>query len=207
MKRSTEIRFVTNRVGFSDDSRAYCLPKRTIPKNSNFKYVGDGRVGDDGFQSSGTFDGWKKGVGENCVFSSRLILALTARFAGPLLKFAPPELGNFGVSFFDKNPADIKFFLEIAESLSGNAQPGSWPDTQAELEQLALSHCDSTLLMGGTLSVSRPRRSGLRAGGPLTTSATVDCAHGPQPIQADRISPTSGLHRSSSMKKLVAAQE
>src|SRR5258708_35730847 len=56
------------------------------------------KLGDSLFNVAGSFDDWREQVASRCVGNSRLVLAVCAAFAAPLLYVAAEE--NGGVLFF-----------------------------------------------------------------------------------------------------------
>jgi putative DNA primase/helicase len=83
----------------------------------------------------GTLQGWKDGVAARCAGNSRLILALGASFAAPLLPIADVESGGFhlvGVSSQGKTT-----LLSVAASVTGVKDIPLWRTTTNGLEAIA----------------------------------------------------------------------
>ncbi len=99
------------------------------------------------YRVAGTFDGWKAEVAARALGNSRLVFAISAAFAGPLLKLARLDGGGFhfrGLSSTGKSTA-----LHVAGSVWGgggvNGFVRSWRTTDNALEGLALIHNDTLL--------------------------------------------------------------
>lgn len=97
------------------------------------------------YTQRGTLDGWKELAGL-AVGNSRLAFAVSAAFAGPLLRLSGLESGGFnfvGASSTGKSTA-----LRMAASVLGSpAHVKSWRITDNAAEGLAVLHNDSTLLL------------------------------------------------------------
>ena len=105
-------------------------------------------------RQSGTLAQWQKNIGEACKGNPRLIFAVCAAFAGPILRFANMESGGFhmyGASSKGKTTA-----LQCAGSVWGNgADPataddsyiGRWNTTGNALEATAAAHNDGLLIL------------------------------------------------------------
>lgn len=95
---------------------------------------------------AGTLDGWREQVAKPCAGNSRLVLALSAGFAGPCLGLLGMDGGGFhlrGKSSCGKSTA-----LQLAASLYGS--PGyvrTWRTTDNALEGLAGLHSDLLLVL------------------------------------------------------------
>jgi len=110
---------------------------------------------------SGTLQDWKDAVGRYCLGNSRLIIAVGAAFAGPLLYLCDEQAGGFhfvGGSSTGKTTA-----LHVAGSvLGGGGKTGflqSWRSTSNGLESVAEAHNDLTLILD-ELSQCDPREAG-----------------------------------------------
>ena len=108
---------------------------------------------------SGTLESWKLGVAANVAGNSRLILALCAAFAGPLLEILGQETGGFnfvGLSSTGKTTA-----LLVAASVWGKGTVSggyvqTWRGTDNGIEAQAVLHTD-TLLCLDELSQASPK--------------------------------------------------
>jgi uncharacterized protein (DUF927 family) len=101
------------------------------------------------FRSSGTLEEWQHEVAAPCVGNSRLVLAVSAAFAAPLLALIDAESGGFhfrGPSSIGKTTA-----LRVAGSVWGGGglrgYIGTWRATANGLEAVAAAHCDALLCL------------------------------------------------------------
>ena len=108
-----------------------------------------GHDGDHSYNVAGTLKDWTENVGTLCRGNSRLILAVSACFAGPLLRLLEAESGGFhfvGLTSTGKTTA-----LIVAGSvLGGGGERGfikSWMRTSNALEWTAESHNDLALML------------------------------------------------------------
>jgi putative DNA primase/helicase len=92
---------------------------------------------------------WTHNVGKLCRGNSRLILAVSSAFAGPLLRLLGAESGGFhfvGTSSLGKTTA-----LTVAGSVLGGGGPkgfvNTWLSTVSAMEWTAESHNDLTLML------------------------------------------------------------
>ncbi|MBJ2153864.1 DUF927 domain-containing protein [Paracoccus sp. IB05] len=104
---------------------------------------------DNPYRCAGSLAAWQTEIGENVLGNSRLMLALSAGFAGPLLQPLSVEGGGFhfrGGSSTGKTTA-----LQIAGSVWGgggiNGYVGTWRATSNGLEGIAALHCDTLLCL------------------------------------------------------------
>ena len=100
------------------------------------------------YRHGGTLDGWQK-MARLCSGNSRLVLAVSASFAGPLLRLADVEGGGFhlrGASSLGKSTA-----LHVAGSVWGGGSlcgfVRSWRATDNAMEGTAVTHCDTLLCL------------------------------------------------------------
>ncbi|OZB52908.1 MAG: hypothetical protein B7X38_06665 [Stenotrophomonas sp. 14-69-23] len=95
---------------------------------------------------SGTLDGWREHVAKPCAGNSRLVLSLSAGFAGPCLGLLGMDGGGFhlrGKSSCGKSTA-----LQVAASLFGSqSYVRTWRTTDNALEGLAGLHSDLLLVL------------------------------------------------------------
>ena len=111
------------------------------------------------FGHSGDLDKWKREVAALCRGNSRLVIALCAALAGPLLHLLGEENGGFhlvGPSSIGKTTA-----VNIAASVWGRCDlfVKSWRTTDNALESTAVRHND-TLLILDELSQVNPMQAG-----------------------------------------------
>lgn len=112
-------------------------------------------------KTSGTLEEWKEQVALPCKGNSRLVLALSTSFAGPLLQIMNEESGGFhfrGPSSTGKTTA-----LYVAGSVWGgggvNGYVEKWRATSNGLEAIAYSHCDGLLLLDELAQID-PKEAG-----------------------------------------------
>jgi uncharacterized protein (DUF927 family) len=101
------------------------------------------------FNVSGTVEDWREHVGQFCCGNSRLILAVSCAFAGPLLSLIGGESG--GVHFFGGSSTGKTTALLVGASVwGGGGRSGfvqSWRTTVNGLEAIAELHNDATLFL------------------------------------------------------------
>ena len=107
------------------------------------------KQGDSLFNVAGSVDDWREQVASRCVGNSRLVLAVCAAFAAPLLYVAAEENGGFhfvGASRSGKTTA-----LRVAGSVWGgggiNGYLRQWRATANGLEGIAEAHSDALLCL------------------------------------------------------------
>ena len=147
-----ESRFVKARVrtvpvvGWSEDQ--YALPSTTIaPPDATERVVFSalGEVGSQ-FRQAGSVQEWREKVSALCIGNSRLMMAVSAAFAAPLLGLAEEPSGGFhfrGDSSTGKTSA-----LRVAASVFGG--PGymlKWRSTDNALEAIAAQYSDAPLIL------------------------------------------------------------
>lgn len=152
------------RVGWH--GRAFVLPSGTYgasgPERVTLQSTG---AVEHAYRAAGTLSDWQREVAAPCAGSSRLVLALSAAFAGPLLDLVGAEGGGIhlrGASSVGKTTA-----LRVAASVWG---PGgdrdgyvrAWRATANGLEAVAAAHTD-TLLCLDELSQVDAREAGMVA--------------------------------------------
>lgn len=103
----------------------------------------------DPYRTAGTLQGWQDGIAANAISNTRLMLAISAAFAGPLLMPLAAEGGGFhfrGGSSTGKTTA-----LTAAGSVwGGGGSTGfvrSWRATANGLESIAALHSDTLLCL------------------------------------------------------------
>ncbi len=144
-------RFVTcvPRIGWHE--RAYVMPDLAygVPADTvvlqSARHVGM-------FRTGGTLEGWKEIV-SLCAGNSRLVFALCAAFAGPLLRVAGIEGGGF--SFEGGSSSGKTTALQVAASVWGGPEHvRSWRITDNALEGVAALHNDNVLILDEVGQVS-----------------------------------------------------
>jgi putative DNA primase/helicase len=137
-----------SRIGWHD--RCFVLPDATYGE------TGDERVllqtansGDTAFRASGSLEEWQEKVSLLCVGNSRLVLAVSAALAPPLLYIAGEESGGF--HFAGQSRTGKTTTLRVAGSVWGgggiNGHMKTWRATANGLEAIAAQHCDACLCL------------------------------------------------------------
>jgi putative DNA primase/helicase len=99
------------------------------------------------FETVGTLEGWQAAVAAPAIGNSRLVLALSTAFAGPLVRLAGEESG--GIHFFGPSSTGKTTALRCACSVWG-IREGSWKATDNALEVVAACACDGLLPLDET---------------------------------------------------------
>jgi putative DNA primase/helicase len=102
------------------------------------------------FRQSGTLESWQNSVARYAIGNSRLVLALSAAFAGPLVGPCSAEGG--GLHFKGASSTGKSTALHVAGSAWGggddaNGYVRSWRATANGLEGVALGHTDTLLCL------------------------------------------------------------
>jgi putative DNA primase/helicase len=101
------------------------------------------------FRQSGTLESWRQNVGQYATGNSRLVLALSAAFAGPLIGPCSAEGG--GIHFKGASSTGKSTALHVAGSVWGggdaNGYVRSWRATANGLEGVCLGHSDTLLCL------------------------------------------------------------
>jgi len=145
---STERVRTTNRIGWHGSE--FVLPDRTIsPVGQSADRVLFEGIGASLIKEAGTSEEWRREVGALCTGNSRLMFAVGANFAAPLLDLAGEENGGFhyrGNSTIGKSTA-----LVVGGSVSGGGNKDgfvrSWKATDNGVEGLAMEHNDLCLAL------------------------------------------------------------
>jgi putative DNA primase/helicase len=138
-----------SRVGWNDDM--YVLPDETFgeAQEGELTLFQSTSSTDHFLRSAGSLEDWQSKVGRLCRGNSRLVFAVSAAFAGALVKLAGEESGGFhlrGGSSTGKSTAMI-----VAGSVWGgggrNGYLRSWRTTSNALEAVAEIHNDGLLCL------------------------------------------------------------
>ena len=135
-----------NRLGWA--GRAFVMPDATIGDTSGERLLlQTSGAGTHTFRVAGTLGDWQEHVAAPCAGNSRLVLALSAAFAAPLLYLTGAESG--GYHFRGKSSGGKTTALVVAGSVwGGGGLKGyikSWRTTDNGLEAVAAEHCDTLL--------------------------------------------------------------
>ncbi|MFC7433590.1 DUF927 domain-containing protein [Hydrogenophaga bisanensis] len=150
----------TDRVGWhpSGDRLAFVLPHETIGDDAERIVFQTEAAQENTFRVKGTPEQWRQRVAALCVGNSRLAFAVSAAFAGPLLRMAGVESGGFhfrGDSSSGKTTA-----LKVAASVYGGpSYLQRWRTTDNALEAIAAQHCDGLLILDELAQVD-PKTAG-----------------------------------------------
>lgn len=146
----------TDRIGWH--GRAFVLPHETIGDDAERIVFQTENAQENTFRVKGTPEQWRDRVAALCVGNSRLAFAVSAAFAGPLLRPAGVESGGFhfrGDSSSGKTTA-----LKVAASVYGGASYlQRWRTTDNALEAIAAQHCDGLLILDELAQVD-PKTAG-----------------------------------------------
>ena len=108
------------------------------------------------FKKCGCLEDWKNKIAAKCIGNSRLIFAVSAAFAAPLLALFDEESGGF--HFRGPSSTGKTTLLRIAGSVwGGGGIQGylkQWRATANGLESVASSHCDALLCLDEISQVS-----------------------------------------------------
>lgn len=137
-------RFVTCTARVGWHYGAYVLPDMAYGVDSGTLVLqGQGHEGL--YTVAGTLEGWEEAV-RLCVGNSRLVFALCAAFAGPLLRLAGVEGGGF--SFEGGSSSGKTTCLQVAASVwGGPAHVRPWRATDNGLEGICVLHNDNLLIL------------------------------------------------------------
>ena len=138
-----------SQIGWAGD--VYVLPAISYGENRGERVLFQSPSAnlDNPYRRQGSLDEWKREISEKCVGNSRLALAVSCAFAGPLLGPLGGEGGGVhlrGGSSIGKSTA-----MELAGSVWGGGGirgfSNSWRSTDNALEATAVSHSDALLCL------------------------------------------------------------
>lgn len=144
-RRADDRLICVDRVGWHGG--VYVLPGDTIGQAEGLRYVfqADGTV-EETFRQHGTLDAWRDQVAALAAGNSRLVFALCAAFAGPLLRFSGLESGGFNFKA-DSREGKTTGLLVAASVWGRPTYMQRWRTTDNGLEALAVQACDSLLVL------------------------------------------------------------
>lgn len=130
-------------VGWAGES--FVLPDKVIGSNSEeaIQYIGGGNTAS---ATKGNLEGWQKSIGMQALANSRLMFAVSASFAAPLLNVLGVEGG--GIHFYGRSSSGKSTTLLAGSSVWG--PPSSvltWRSTSNGLEGILARFNDLTLCM------------------------------------------------------------
>ncbi|HOY69564.1 MAG TPA: DUF927 domain-containing protein [Methylotenera sp.] len=145
------------RTGWHDGS--FVMPNKTIGTNQQEKIIFQSAVNTQStFKQKGTLASWQDNVSKPCAGNSRLVFAISAAFASPLLDVTGMESG--GVHFRGDSSTGKTTALRVASSVWGGLDYlQRWRATDNGLESLAAQHSDCLLVLD-ELSQVDPKSAG-----------------------------------------------
>lgn len=135
-----------DRIGWHGDS--FVLLDEVFGEQNGQLIVPQGMPTENSFLQKGNLEEWQAHVGRFCIGNSRLMLAVSAALAGPLLEPLTEESGGLhlvGSSSIGKTTA-----LCVGGSVCGGGPSGlikQWRATDNALEGIAAAHCDALLCL------------------------------------------------------------
>lgn len=128
--------------------KAFVFPEDVIPEAAAVGYQSQGR-GEHFYRTAGTLESWKQEIGRKCIGNSRLILAVSAAFSGPLLR--PLNIQGGGFHFRSASSAGKSTTQYVAGSVWGGGGPNgfarTWAATKSASESTAELHNDGCLIL------------------------------------------------------------
>lgn len=126
--------------------RVFVMPERTIGEADEAVLFQSETAGGHVYRERGDLSDWRSDVADLCRGNSRLLFAVSAAFAGPLLHWAGEESGGFnlrGASSTGKTTA-----LRVAASVWGGPEfMRRWRATDNGLESIAAQYSDGLLIL------------------------------------------------------------
>ncbi|GFM35963.1 DUF927 domain-containing protein [Desulfovibrio psychrotolerans] len=130
-------------------SGCFVLPDKTYGDTAGEHVVYQGLLHENLFREQGSLADWQENVGCYCVGNSRFAFAVSAAFAGPLLKLVHGEGGGF--HFYGGSSVGKTTIVEVAGSVCGGGGDKGfvkqWRSTDNALEGLAYLHNDGLLVL------------------------------------------------------------
>ncbi len=127
----------------------YILPDAVFGDEVEDAPIFQGRIADNIMQCAGTLEDWQSQVARFCVNNPKLMLAVSAAFAAPLLALAGMEGGGF--HFWGASSLGKTTLLRAAGSVAGGGGPWGflrqWRMTDNGLEAVAALHNDNLLCL------------------------------------------------------------
>ena len=150
-----EFALSVDRVGWHGDS--FVLLDKVYGDQFGEAIVPQGIMSENPFLQKGSLEEWQKNVGCLCVGNSRLVLAVSAALAAPLLEPLTEESG--GIHLVGDTSTGKTTTLCVGGSACGGGPIGfikQWRVTDNALEGIAAAHCD-TLLCLDEMGQAEPR--------------------------------------------------
>jgi len=138
----------TNRMGWHD--RSFVLPDACFGVQGKDRLLLQGTVAaEHDFTTRASLEDWNREVAQYARGNTRLLVAISAAFAAPLIAQCSMESG--GLHFKGPSSTGKTTALAVAGSVWGGGEPGgyvrSWRATANGLEGIALAHCDALLCL------------------------------------------------------------
>ena len=133
-----------DKIGWCKES--FVFPDGSIigKNNENIIYYGSNSPKE--FNTNGTLEDWQENISKYCQGNSRLILAVSAAFAGTLLNITGQENGGF--HFVGNSTIGKSTILNVACSVYGDKEfMKTWRATDNGLEGVASSRNDNLLVL------------------------------------------------------------
>lgn len=144
------------RTGWHDGS--FVMPNKTIGNQQEKIIFQSAANTQRTFKQKGTLAAWQERIAKPCAGNSRLVFAISAAFASPLLEVTGMESG--GVHFRGDSSTGKTTVLRVASSVWGGLDYlQRWRATDNGLESLAAQHSDCLLVLD-ELSQVDPKAAG-----------------------------------------------
>lgn len=144
------------RTGWHDGS--FVMPNKTIGNQQEKIIFQSAANTQSTFKQKGTLAAWQAHIAKPCAGNSRLVFAISASFASPLLEVTGMESG--GVHFRGDSSTGKTTALRVASSVWGGLDYlQRWRATDNGLESLAAQHSDCLLVLD-ELSQVDPKAAG-----------------------------------------------
>ena len=134
-------------IGWTKDASAYVLPERSIGSDSVIYQPEQAPP----FRQSakGTLDQWRAEVGARCEGNPILLLAVSAAFAGPMLKLTGTEKGGAGLHLFGASSKGKSSAMHAAASVWGDPSDlvRTWRATANGIEGACAASNDAALFL------------------------------------------------------------
>ena len=154
MSQPEQTALCLDQLGWCNHFSAYLLPDRTIGSTDGESIVYQASVpgGHSNIRQQGSFDDWQK-VSRLCAGNSRLVMAVCAAFAAPLVELMGMESGGF--NFVGGSSTGKTTALFIAASVYGDENYlNRWRATGNGLEAMAVAHNNALLILDELAQVS-----------------------------------------------------
>ncbi len=145
------------RTGWHDGS--FVMPNKTIGNHQQERIIFQSAANTQStFKQKGKLSDWQEHIAKPCAGNSRLVFAISAAFASPLLEVTGMESG--GVHFRGDSSTGKTTALRVASSVWGGVDYlQRWRATDNGLESLAAQHSDCLLVLD-ELSQVDPKSAG-----------------------------------------------